>query len=446
MALQLPGTAAALLRCGMAILALYSLWAAYVFVRFHNEMHIRTVPLVSEVLPAIFDSTVEAGGGSGASNAYTAGYGSGAYHALQEAERTVEGYLRQKLGGAADAGNDGGGRSSVGMVRNLFRGRGKDGGGADTRRSTDERQEVRKITRRVKRGETSPFVSAKLRAERYLAKIGPEKLRRSLSAYIEPTMQDRNASIPYDQGDKNDQTSKGFPPRFVLPLPLRTQTPDDLHVFRYPNVQTCSDLPARWPVDEGMKLSKDGKPLFTNVNNREPIKDPLLDAVHCPVNADPFLPWIHDVFPSRTGEMVHFIAQNKRRCNTGNRFLKDLERLEPQVAIMQPISVQRITDHQANELAPQLWRPALGDGDTNTTDVRGETPPRFRLAPHDEGDPDGQYTRFICRFRQTLVNKEDDDGNGNGEPRSVLLGDTLSHFPINYEFANYRKFQATYHR
>jgi hypothetical protein len=31
-------------------------------------------------------------------------------------------------------------------------------------------------------------------------------------------------------------------------------------------------------------------------------------------DADPFLPWIHDVFPTDDGKLIQFVAQNKRRC------------------------------------------------------------------------------------------------------------------------------------
>ena len=63
--------------------------------------------------------------------------------------------------------------------------------------------------------------------------------------------------------------------------------------------------------------------------------------------------------------------------------------------------------------------------------------PRYRLAPFNESSADGQETRFICRFHAT-------DFSGSGDqPRTILLGETLSKFPFNYEFVSYRKKEAT---
>jgi hypothetical protein len=110
-------------------------------------------------------------------------------------------------------------------------------------------------------------------------------------------------------------------------------------------------------------------------------------ANYCPVDADPYLPWIHDVFPSAFISMmgdttttttdsttnhyhavqyIEFIAQNKRRCNTDayrekdtekdERFIGDLENLKPQVAIMQPVPIKRISNEEAMKLASNLYK------------------------------------------------------------------------------------------
>ena len=267
-------------------------------------------------------------------------------------------------------------------------------------------------------------------AESYLAAKGPSQLRQTLTAYVEPALNDRDTAVPYDQGDAKDKTNIGKPPKFVVPLPLRTHKPDDLLKFEYPKVQTCADLPAKLPVDAGLLLNDRGEHKIINVNNRQTIQDPLADAAYCPVNADPFLPWLHDVFPSPNGRAVHFIAQNKRRCNTGNRFLPDLERLEPQVALMQPISVERIEEGRAQELAPELWTP---EGEKELESEEESSTSRYRLASFEEASSDGQYTRFICRFHAMSIGADD------GQPRSTVIGETLSTYPINYELANYRK-------
>jgi hypothetical protein len=65
------------------------------------------------------------------------------------------------------------------------------------------------------------------------------------------------------------------------------------------------------------------------------ISNSSISRGYCPVDADPFLPWIHDVFPSQDGKRVELIISNKRRCNTDPKvFQPDLKNLEPQVALV----------------------------------------------------------------------------------------------------------------
>ena len=268
---------------------------------------------------------------------------------------------------------------------------------------------------------SSSFKLDKNKAEAVLLKYGASTIRKLVTAYVEPPMNDEVPGTG-SQGDPEDKNDKGTPPEFVVPLPLRTNTPDDLLQFVYPNLQTCHDVPTKIPVDRGLQLDKDGKPMVWNVGNTPTSEDfALHEARYCPVDADPYLPWLHDVFPSVDGSKIIFIAQNKRRCNTGTKFTKDLKRLEPQVALMQPVSVQRINEHEARAIAPELWHPKQED-----------TTPRYRLAPFEESAEDGQFTRFICRFHAM------DFSNGD-RPRAVVLGETLSTFPFNHEFVSYRK-------
>lgn len=130
------------------------------------------------------------------------------------------------------------------------------------------------------------------------------------------------------------------------------------------------------------------------------------------------------MFPSQDGSKIHFVAQNKRRCNSGRLHWEDIHALEPQVTIMQPVSVRRIDEATARRLAPALWGSAEEAGD-----APGGV--RYRLAPHEEADADGMFTRFVCRFRAL------DYATSPPTPRHV--GETLSAFPYNYEFVNYRK-------
>jgi hypothetical protein len=93
-----------------------------------------------------------------------------------------------------------------------------------------------------------------------------------------------------------------------------------------------------------------------------PINDP-------PTDKDALSPWIHDVFPTNDGRYIQFVAQNKLRCRTGYKQNDAMAQMAPQVALMQHISVNRVT---------------INDG-TNSS-AMNET----------------RYTRFICRFKPSI--------------------------------------------
>ena len=78
----------------------------------------------------------------------------------------------------------------------------------------------------------------------------------------------------------------------IQPLPLRQTTHDTLHKVSYPHVNSCKAFTSQFPIDNP------------------------------PVDLDPFLPWIHDVFPSSNGKYVMFVAQNRRRCYNGQKMFK----------------------------------------------------------------------------------------------------------------------------
>jgi len=246
-----------------------------------------------------------------------------------------------------------------------------------------------------------------------------------LMAYIEKPMND---SIPgtgrHGEPEMKRGADEGQPPDFIVPLPRRLNSPSSLQPFQYDQLQSCHDLPHKFPIDRGL-----GNFIKPNVGNEQPIVDPLVEAPFCPVDADPFLPWIHDVFPSVDGSAIHFIAQNKRRCNSGKKFLNELDRLQPQTALMQGVSVKRIDEKEAVDLAPDLWSPQNHESEV----VEGL--PRYKLAPFEESDEDGQLTRFLCRFHTTEYE--------HGHKRTVVLGETLSTYPFNYELVNKRKSQIT---
>jgi hypothetical protein len=107
--------------------------------------------------------------------------------------------------------------------------------------------------------------------------------------------------------------------------------------------------------------------------------------------------WIHDVFPTDSGKYIQFVAQNKRRCQTGTTpdQVEILEKMQPQIALFQHVPVQRIQNITANDEI------------------------RYKLTSHEHADPDGIETRFICRF-------------SNGQ-------ETLSQFNFNYDYVARRK-------
>jgi len=251
-----------------------------------------------------------------------------------------------------------------------------------------------------------------------------------LTAFIEQPMND---TIPGTGDQGKTEKYIGTPADYVIPLPLRKTRPDDLHKVQYPKLNSCHNLQAKLPVDEGLILDKDGNPVVRNLGQDQEIDIDLKEeAKICPVEADPWLPWIHDVFPSPNGGTIRFVAQNKRRCKTSVRFVKTLRRLEPQVALMQHVSVKRLNNgEEAKVMAPKLWSPS-GDGESAVDKM-----PRYRLASFEESDEDGQITRFLCRFHTLEYDQE------TLRSRDVIIGETLSTFPVNYEFATFRKYTSS---
>ena len=148
------------------------------------------------------------------------------------------------------------------------------------------------------------------------------------------------------------------------PLPPRTTSAQQLTVQTFPKVQACGTLFETWPIDDYPQT-------------------------------DPFLPWIHDVFPTADGKYVHVVAQNRRRCKTGKGMENEMKFWEPQMALFQPI-------------------PVVQDND------------RIRLASSFE-EATANETRFICRFHTMM----DDSAY-----------ETLSEFPFNYEYVSWRKGKA----
>jgi hypothetical protein len=150
------------------------------------------------------------------------------------------------------------------------------------------------------------------------------------------------------------------------PLPNRTATAQAARLQKrlYPRVRSCSNLLQQWPTDPPDE----------------------------PASGDPFLPWIHDVFPAADGRFVHVVAQNLRRCQTGRGDADVIRARAGQAALFQHVPVKRVVlDEQT----------------------------RYQLTTHDQADADGVATRFVCKF-------------SNGQ-------ETLSVFHFDYDWIAHRK-------
>ena len=205
--------------------------------------------------------------------------------------------------------------------------------------------------------------------------------RRILTAYFEPPMMD----------DSNNNNNK-------RPLQVRTWTSEDLKKRTFPKLNSCSKLIEQWPVDDYP-------------------------------DDDPFLPWIHDVFPDHEGKFIQFVAQNKRRCKTGTKpeDYKTLKEMEPQISLFQHVPIKRVQH-------------AVVDDNNNNNNNNNNKEQLYRLASHEDADPDGIATRFLCRFSSSIP--PDSDNNGQEQQQQQYYYETtFSVFNFDYEWASHRKHQ-----
>ncbi|KAL7445960.1 hypothetical protein ACHAXH_009608 [Discostella pseudostelligera] len=208
-----------------------------------------------------------------------------------------------------------------------------------------------------------------------------------LSAYTEPLS---STDVWYE-----DPSADRLMPK--IPLPKRTLTSQNLTRIMFPTMsypsmdatsKICSNVPSLLPIDEfGSSIM------------------------------DPYLPWIHDLFISHDGTNVHIIAQNKRRCHKGKLHTSEMKFWEGQVALFQPVAIKRL------------------NATTNTRAARygNSGGVRYHLSTHEEADPDGVETRFICRFKSVDYTQQ----------TVTYQGEALSTYPFNYEFVNWRKKKST---
>jgi hypothetical protein len=182
----------------------------------------------------------------------------------------------------------------------------------------------------------------------------------------------------------------------AIPLPRRNTTANKLKAMSYPLVNSCLNLPSLWPVN----------PQERNVTSTSRMASN-------PVDVDPFLPWIHDVFPSSDGSSLIVVAQNKRRCHTGKNNEDLMSFMEPQVSLMQPLAVKRMNADESSK-----------DGET-----------LFRLSKHEEADADGIETRFLCQFHSSTQEVDK-------KTQTIKLNKnitTLSKHELNYEYIQFHK-------
>lgn len=159
------------------------------------------------------------------------------------------------------------------------------------------------------------------------------------------------------------------------PLPVRDTSASKLQSIRFPNVKICSTLMQDFPIDT------------------YPLQDP-------------FLPWIHDLVPTLDGTSIQFVAQNRRRCHTGDDEVDTMKFWEPQISLMQGVPVV-VSQPRQQQHQPQVA--------ANTTTVT------YRLAASFQ-EATVNATRFQCRFH-------------HGDTAIT----TLSRFPFDYEYVTWRK-------
>jgi Glycosyltransferase family 92 len=157
----------------------------------------------------------------------------------------------------------------------------------------------------------------------------------------------------------------------TTPLSVRSTSAFKITAISFPHVQNCSTLMQDFPIDD------------------YPLQDP-------------FLPWIHDMIPTVDGKSIQFVAQNRRRCHTGDDEVDTMKFWEPQISLLQGVPVVLSQSQKANS--------------TTVT---------YRLASSFQ-EATVNATRFQCRFH-------------HGDTTIT----TLSQYPFDYEYVTWRKGKKT---
>lgn len=220
------------------------------------------------------------------------------------------------------------------------------------------------------------------------------------------------------------------------PLPMRRDS--SLTTVSYPDhIQSCHDIPNNWPVGHPKELDeKYGSNVGKSMRSIYPMRHEYAQTT-CPVDADPFLPWIHDIFVDASGQNLQIIAHNKRRCHRfPKHFGNDIANLEPQVALMQSVPIQQMDGSNRNE-SSATWERLYEDLPSSwKTSNRSRKEHWYRLAPLENADIQSQETRFLCQFFTLRpVHKVNEKVQ---RLEKVIVGETWSTYPYNYEHANYQ--------
>ena len=215
---------------------------------------------------------------------------------------------------------------------------------------------------------------------------------RTLTAYLQASDPLVYKVVPVDHDNNKNKNNKTEQ--------RQRQQQQQLEAVTFKHTKSCSKLQAQWPVDE--------LPWPTDNNQWEK----HWSESQFFINRDPYLPWIHDVFPTDDGAGIRFISQNKRRCHTGDDFVGLMERLEPQIALLQSVPIQRIVIDDQHE----------NENGANNNQPANSAHPRYKLTDYDHADSDAKMTRFICRF-----SRDSDD------EKSVSTWETMSKYLWNAE-------------
>ena len=150
-----------------------------------------------------------------------------------------------------------------------------------------------------------------------------------------------------------------------------------------------------------------------------------------PIELDPYIPWIHDIFLTHDMKSIQIIAQNKRRCDSGDKRYDKMKLMEPQISLFQPIPIIMLMK-KVKEVKEE---------DTEEVDTEELEPePELRLSPTLENATHPE-TRFICRFHYhptTSTNTRSNSNTNFSIPLSSSMV-TLSEYPFNYEYVHWRK-------